>query len=119
MISLSLGQILIGILLIALIVLVIFLIVLVSNATDTIKKANAILDGGTEAVSTAITKIEEASAAAKAEAEREHQQYCDCLFHSHQILSSIRRSEMYNVSSMFSPSGSPGKWRRWYSACHC
>lgn len=70
MISLSLGQILIGILLIALIVLVIFLIVLVSNATDTIKKANAILDGGTEAVSTAITKIEEASAAAKAEAEK-------------------------------------------------
>lgn len=70
MISLSLGQILIGILLIALIVLVIFLIVLVSNATDTIKKANAILDGGTEAVSTAITKIEEASTAAKAEAEK-------------------------------------------------
>lgn len=70
MISLSPTQLLIGILLIALIVLVIFLIVLVSNATDTIKKANAILDGGTEAVSTAITKIEEASAAAKAEAEK-------------------------------------------------
>ena len=49
MITVSIKGVLIGVLLIALIVLVVFLIVLVSNATDTIKKANAIIDGGTSA----------------------------------------------------------------------
>ena len=46
MITVSIKGVLIGVLLIALIVLVVFLIVLVANATDTIKKANAIIDGG-------------------------------------------------------------------------
>ena len=45
MISVSVKGVLVGVLLIALIVLVVFLIVMVSNVTDTIKKANAILDG--------------------------------------------------------------------------
>lgn len=49
MITVSVKGVLIGILLIALIVLVVFLIVMVANVTDTIKKANAILDGGTGA----------------------------------------------------------------------
>ncbi len=68
MITLSPQQLLIGILLIALIVLVIFLIVLVSNATDTIKKANAIIDGGTAAASSAKAKVDEVSANARANA---------------------------------------------------
>lgn len=46
MITLSLKGVLIGILLIALIVLVIFLIVLVSHATETVKKANAMMQAG-------------------------------------------------------------------------
>ena len=46
MVTLSLKGVLIGILLIALIVLVIFLIVLVSHATETIKKANAMMSAG-------------------------------------------------------------------------
>ena len=49
MITVSVKGVLIGVLLIALIVLVVFLIVMVANVTDTIKKANAILDGGTGA----------------------------------------------------------------------
>ena len=49
MITVSVKGVLIGILLIALIVLVVFLIVMVANVTDTIKKAKAILDGGTGA----------------------------------------------------------------------
>lgn len=58
MITVSLTGVLIGILLIALIVLVVFLIVLVSNATDTIKKTNAILDGGTAAAKGAKAKVD-------------------------------------------------------------
>ena len=49
MITVSVKGVLIGILLIALIVLVVFLIVMAANVTDTFKKANAILDGGTGA----------------------------------------------------------------------
>ena len=64
-ITLSLQEFLIGILLIALIVLVVFLIVLVSNATDTVKKANAIIDGGTAAASSAIAKVDEATLSAR------------------------------------------------------
>ena len=48
MVTVSIKGVLIGVLLIALIVLVVFLIVLVANVTDTIKKTNAIIDGGTE-----------------------------------------------------------------------
>ena len=58
MITVSVKGVLIGILLIALIVLVVFLIVLVSNATDTIKKANAIIDGGTSAAHGAKVKVD-------------------------------------------------------------
>ena len=58
MISVSVKGVLVGVLLIALIVLVVFLIVMVSNVTDTIKKANAILDG-----SMAATESDEVSAA--------------------------------------------------------
>lgn len=65
MITVSVKGVLIGILLIALIVLVVFLIVLVSNATDTIKKANAILDGSTEAVKGARNKIDEVNTSIK------------------------------------------------------
>ena len=65
MITISPQELLIGILLIALIVLVIFLIVLVSNATDTVKKANAIIDGGTNAASSAKAKVDEVGAAAR------------------------------------------------------
>ena len=61
MISVSVKGVLIGVLLIALIVLVIFLIVLVSNLTDTIKKTNAIIDGGTNAAVGAKTKIDNTS----------------------------------------------------------
>ena len=49
MITVSVKGVLIGVLLIALIVLVVFLIVLISNVTDTIKKANTILDSGMSA----------------------------------------------------------------------
>lgn len=70
MITISPAQLLIGILLVALIVLVIFLIVLISNATDTIKKANAIIDGGTAAAGAAKARVDEASANARANAER-------------------------------------------------
>ena len=52
---------LIGVLLIALIVLVVFLIVLVANVTDTIKKTNAIIDGGTNAAAGAKEKVHNAS----------------------------------------------------------
>ena len=58
MISVSVKGVLIGILLIALIVLVVFLIVMVSNLTDTIKKANAVLDGGMSAAESAKNKID-------------------------------------------------------------
>jgi predicted PurR-regulated permease PerM len=58
MITVSIKGVLIGVLLIALIVLVVFLIVLVSNATDTIKKANAIIDGGTAAAQGAKEKVD-------------------------------------------------------------
>ena len=65
MITVSVGGVLVGVLLIALIVLVVFLIVLVSNTTDTIKKANAILDGGTAAASSAKAKVDAMSNAAR------------------------------------------------------
>lgn len=58
MITVSVKGVLIGVLLIALIVLVVFLIVLVSNVTDTIKKANAIIDGGTSAAHGAKVKVD-------------------------------------------------------------
>ena len=65
MISVSVNGMLIGVLLIALIVLVVFLIVLVSNLTDTIKKTNAIIDGGTSAAAGAKAKIEAAGGTAE------------------------------------------------------
>ena len=65
MITVSVKGVLIGILLIALIVLVVFLIVLVSNATDTIKKANAIIDGGTSAAQGAKEKVDNVNAAVR------------------------------------------------------
>lgn len=65
MISVSVKGVLIGILLIALIVLVVFLIVMVSNLTDTIKKANAIIDGGTNAAAGAKEKMDNAAEAVK------------------------------------------------------
>lgn len=58
MITVSIKGVLIGTLLIALIVLVVFLIVFISNLTDTIKKTNAILDGGTSAVAGAKAKLD-------------------------------------------------------------
>ena len=65
MITVSIKGVLIGVLLIALIVLVVFLIVLVSNVTDTIKKANAILDGGMDAAAGAKAKADNLSATVK------------------------------------------------------
>lgn len=65
MITVSVKGVLIGVLLIALIVLVVFLIVLIANITDTIKKANAIIDGGTSAAGNAKDKIDNASAVVK------------------------------------------------------
>ena len=65
MITVSVKGVLIGVLLIALIVLVVFLIVMISNVTDTIKKVNAILDGGTAAATSALAKVDEVSTAAK------------------------------------------------------
>ena len=65
MITVNPQQLLIGILLIALIVLVVFLIVLISNVTDTVKKANAIIDGGTNAASSAKAKVDEVGQAAR------------------------------------------------------
>ena len=65
MITVSVKGVLIGILLIALIVLVVFLIVLVANVTDTIKKANAIIDGGTNAAVSAKEKVDSVSAVVK------------------------------------------------------
>jgi len=65
MISVSIKGVLIGILLIALIVLVVFLIVLVANLTDTIKKANAIIAGGTNAAAGAKEKMDNVSEAVK------------------------------------------------------
>ena len=65
MITISPKELLVGILLIALIVLVVFLIVLISNVTDTVKKANGIIDGGTSAASSAKAKVDEVGAAAK------------------------------------------------------
>ena len=65
MITVSIKGVLIGVLLIALIVLVVFLIVLVSNLTDTIKKANAILDGGMGAAAGAKAKADNLSATVK------------------------------------------------------
>ena len=61
MITVSIKGVLIGVLLIALIVLVVFLIVLVANVTDTIKKTNAIIDGGTNAAAGAAEKVHNAS----------------------------------------------------------
>lgn len=65
MITVSVKGVLIGVLLIALIVLVVFLIVLVGNATDTIKKVNAIIDGGTDAAQSAKEKVDNVNAAIK------------------------------------------------------
>ncbi len=65
MITVSIKGVLIGILLIALIVLVVFLIVMISNVTDTIKKANTILDGGMEAAASAKEKADNLSATVK------------------------------------------------------
>ena len=70
MITVSVKGFLIGILLIALIVLVVFLIVLVSNATDTIKKANAIIDGGTAAAHGAKVKVDNVNATIKENASK-------------------------------------------------
>ena len=70
MITVSIKGVLIGILLIALIVLVVFLIVLVSNATDTIKKANAIIDGGTAAAHGAKVKVDNVNATIKENASK-------------------------------------------------
>ena len=61
MVTVSIKGVLIGVLLIALIVLVVFLIVLVANVTDTIKKTNAIIDGGTNAAAGAKEKVHNAS----------------------------------------------------------
>ena len=61
MVTVSIKGVLIGVLLIALIVLVVFLIVLVANVTDTIKKTNAIIDGGTNAAAGAAEKVHNAS----------------------------------------------------------
>ena len=68
MITVSVKGVLIGILLIALIVLVVFLIVMVANVTDTIKKANAILDGSTEVAKGAKAKVDNANAFVKEKA---------------------------------------------------
>lgn len=65
MITVSVKGVLIGILLIALIVLVVFLIVLIANITDTIKKANAIIDGGTNAAAGAKEKMDHVSEVVK------------------------------------------------------
>ena len=65
MITVSIKGILIGVLLIALIVLVVFLIVMISNVTDSVKKLNAILDGGAAAASSAMAKVDEVGTAAK------------------------------------------------------
>lgn len=59
---------LLAVLLIALIVLVVFLIVLIANITDTIKKANAIIDGSTNAVGSAKAKMDNVSAMVKEQA---------------------------------------------------
>lgn len=63
--NLSLTDVLLSFLLIALIVLVVFLIVLVSNVTDTIKKANMIIDDSTSAVGSAKEKIDSVNAMVK------------------------------------------------------
>lgn len=63
--TITLQGVLTAILLIALIVLVVFLIVLVSNVTDTIKKANAIIDGGTNAAGAAKEKVDNVNAMVK------------------------------------------------------
>ena len=68
MIEVSVKGVLIGILLIALIVLVVFLIVLIANITDTIKKANAIIDGSTNAVGSAKEKVDNVSTMVKEKA---------------------------------------------------
>lgn len=65
MITVDVKGVLIGVLLIALIVLVVFLIVLVSNLTDTIKKTNAIIDGGTNAAVGAKEKMDNVSETVK------------------------------------------------------
>ena len=62
MITVSVKGVLIGVLLIALIVLVVFLIVMVANVTDTIKKANAIIDGSTNAAKGAKAKADDVNA---------------------------------------------------------
>lgn len=65
MITVSIKGVLIGVLLIALIVLVVFLIVLVANATDTVKKANAIIDGVTEVAITTKGKVDNVNTSIK------------------------------------------------------
>ena len=65
MVTVSVKGVLIGVLLIALIVLVVFLIVLIANVTDTIKKANAIIDGGTNAAAGAKEKMDHVSGIVK------------------------------------------------------
>ena len=68
MITVSVKGVLIGILLIALIVLVVFLIVLVANITDTIKKANAVIDGSTSVAASAKQKVDDVNAMVKEKA---------------------------------------------------
>ena len=65
MVTVSVKGVLIGVLLIALIVLVVFLIVLIANVTDTIKKANVIIDGGTSAAASAKEKMDHVSETVK------------------------------------------------------
>ena len=65
MISVSVKGVLVGVLLIALIVLVVFMIVMVANLTDTIKKANAIIDGGTNAAAGAKEKMDNVTESVK------------------------------------------------------
>ena len=68
MITVDVKGVLIGILLIALIVLVVFMIVMIANITDTIKKANAIIDGGTSAAKGAKNKVDDVNAMVKEKA---------------------------------------------------
>lgn len=57
MLTLGLKEILVSVLLVALIVLVIFIIVLVSKVTDSVKKANNILDTGMDAADSIAEKV--------------------------------------------------------------
>ncbi|MBQ6314736.1 MAG: hypothetical protein IKE85_07905 [Mogibacterium sp.] len=70
MFTVSVKGVLIGVLLIALIVLVVFLIVLISNITDTIKKANAIIDASMSTAGSAKDKMDNVSAKVKESTEK-------------------------------------------------